>query len=76
MVVEEAFKFQESWFETTRNFFLSFYSVIDVLWPVLLYTILFYPYFACLTTEYKFVGSILGFLYGVLRYVCEYYLKL
>ena len=76
MVVEEAFKVQESWFETTRNFFLSFYSVIDVLWPVLLYTILFYPYFACLTTEYKFVGSILGFLYGVLRYVCEYYLKL
>ncbi|CAH3169472.1 unnamed protein product [Pocillopora meandrina] len=43
-------------------------KIIDVLLAVLLFTILFYPYFVCLTTEYKFVGSILGFLYGVLRF--------
>ncbi|XP_066022599.1 stimulated by retinoic acid gene 6 protein-like [Pocillopora verrucosa] len=43
-------------------------KIIDVLLAVLLCTILFYPYFVCLTTEYKFVGSILGFLYGVLRF--------
>ena len=54
MVLEEAFKNQESWFKTSSNFFLSFNSVIDVLWAVLLCTILFYPYFAYLTTEYKF----------------------
>ena len=77
MVVKEVFDVQESMIRTSRNFFLSLYhSVIDVLLAVLLFTILFYPYFVCLTTEYKFVGSILGFLYGVLRYVCEYFLKL
>ena len=77
MVVKEVFDVQESMIRTSRNFFLSLYhSVIDVLLAVLLCTILFYPYFVCLTTEYKFVGSILGFLYGVLRYVCEYCLKL
>ena len=76
MVLKEVYKAQELFFETTSNIFLSFYSVIDVLLAVLLFTILFYPYFVCLTTEYKFVGSILGFLYGVLRYVCEYFLKL
>ena len=76
MVLKEVYKVRESFFETTSNIFLSFYSVVDVLLAVLLCTILFYPYFVCLTTEYKFVGSILGFLYGVLRYVCEYCLKL
>ena len=77
MVVKEVFDVQESMIRTSRNFFLSLYhSVIDVLLAVLLCTILLYPYFVCLTTEYKFVGSILGFLYGVLRYVCEYCLKL
>ena len=48
MVLGEAFKNQESWFKTSSNFFLSFNSVIDVLWAVLLCTILFYPYFAYL----------------------------
>ena len=76
MVLKEVYKVRESFFETTSNIFLSFYSVIDVLLAVLLCTILFYPYFVCLTTEYKFVGSILGFFYGVLRYVCEYCLIL
>ena len=71
MVLKEVYKVRESFFETTSNIFLSFYSVIDVLLAVLLCTILFYPYFVCLTTEYKLVGSILGFLYGVLRYVCQ-----
>ena len=75
MVIEEVFEVQES-LVNFEHFFLSIYSVIDVLLAVLLCTILFYPYFVCLTTEYKFVGSILGFLYGVLRCVCEYYLIL
>ncbi|CAH3157447.1 unnamed protein product [Pocillopora meandrina] len=43
-------------------------KIIDIFLAVLLCTILFYPYFACLTTEYKLVGSILGFLYGALRF--------
>ena len=45
------------------------FSVFDVLLTVLIYGILFYPFFACLTTEYKLIGSLLGFVYGVLRYV-------
>ena len=28
---------------------------------------MFYPFFACLTTEYKLVGSTLGFLYAAIR---------
>lgn len=34
-----------------------------------MYGIVFYPYFACLTTEYKLIGSVLGLLYGSLRYI-------
>ena len=45
--------------------FLVFQGII----AVLVYGIVFYPFFACLTTEYKLVGSLLGFVYGVLRYV-------
>ena len=45
------------------------FSVFDLLLTVLTYGILFYPFFACLTTEYKLIGSLLGFVYGVLRYV-------
>ena len=72
MVVKKVFEVQESLIKPSSNFFLCIYSVIDVLLAVLLFTILFYPYFVCLTTEYKFVGSILGFLYGVLRCVYVY----
>ncbi|XP_073251824.1 stimulated by retinoic acid gene 6 protein-like [Porites lutea] len=50
---------------------------------VLLYGVLFYPFFACLTTEYKLVGSTLGFLYAAIRFSftvaihfqCESYYK-
>jgi len=45
--------------------FLVFQGIV----AVLVYGILFYPFFACLTTEYKLVGSLLGFVYGALRYV-------
>ena len=34
---------------------------------VLLYGVLFYPFFACLTTEHKLLGSTLGFLYAAIR---------
>ncbi|CAH3157411.1 unnamed protein product, partial [Pocillopora meandrina] len=34
---------------------------------VLVYRILFYPFFACLTTDNRLVGSLLGFLYVTIR---------
>ena len=42
-------------------------SVFQGLLAVLIYGILFYPLFACLTTDNKLLGSILGFLYGAVR---------
>ncbi|XP_066022922.1 stimulated by retinoic acid gene 6 protein-like isoform X5 [Pocillopora verrucosa] len=35
---------------------------------VLVYGILFYPFFACLTTDNRLVGSLLGFLYVTIRF--------
>ena len=37
------------------------------IFSILVYGILFYTFFACLTTEYKLVGSSLGFLYAAIR---------
>ena len=51
----------------TENIVCNEFSVFQGLIGVLVYGILFYPFFACLTTDYKFVGSLLGFLYAVLR---------
>lgn len=48
---------------------MIFFSVFQDLLGVLVYGIVFYPYFACLTTEYKLIGSVLGLLYGSLRYI-------
>ncbi|XP_066030100.1 stimulated by retinoic acid gene 6 protein-like [Pocillopora verrucosa] len=50
---------------------------------VLVYGILFYPIFACLTTDNRLVGSLLGFLYVTIRFAfklgmefqCVIYLK-
>ncbi|XP_078382004.1 stimulated by retinoic acid gene 6 protein-like isoform X1 [Oculina patagonica] len=42
-------------------------KIVDILLVVLVYGILYYPFFVCLTTEYKTVGSLFGFLYGALR---------
>ena len=44
------------------------FSVIQGLISVLVFGILFYPYFACLTTKYKLIGSLMGFLYAAIRY--------
>ena len=45
-----------------------FFSVIQGLVSVLVFGILFYPYFACLTTQYKLIGSLMGFVYSAIRY--------
>ncbi|CAH3146305.1 unnamed protein product, partial [Porites lobata] len=58
-------------------------NVFVKIFSVLVYGILFYPFFACLTTEYKLVGSSLGFLYAAIRFCfdlgiyfqCESYYK-
>lgn len=43
-------------------------SVFQGLIAVLVYGILFYPFFACLnTTDHSLVGSLLGFLYATIR---------
>ena len=44
------------------------FSVIQGLVCVLVFGILFYPYFACLTTQYKLIGSLMGFVYSAIRY--------
>ncbi|KAL9952471.1 hypothetical protein ACROYT_G039733 [Oculina patagonica] len=46
-------------------------KVFDAIIAVLVYGILFYPFFACLTTEYKLVGSLMGFLYVTMRFSME-----
>lgn len=46
-------------------------TVFNALIAVLIYGILFYPFFACLTTEYRLVGSLLGFLYVSMRFSLE-----
>ena len=33
-----------------------------------MFGVLFYPYFACLTTTYKLIGSLMGFVYATIRY--------
>ncbi|CAH3146311.1 unnamed protein product [Porites lobata] len=43
-------------------------KVFHGLIAVLVYGILFYPFFACLTTKYKLVGASLGFLYAAIRF--------
>ena len=44
------------------------FSVIQGLVAVLVYGIVFYPYFACLTTKNKLIGSLIGFVYAASRY--------
>ena len=44
------------------------FTVILGLVCVLVYAIVFYPFFACLTTKYKLIGSLMGFLYATIRY--------
>ena len=44
------------------------FSVIQGLASVLMYGIVFYPFFACLTTKYKLIGSLMGFVYAAIRY--------
>ena len=44
------------------------FTVIEGLVSVLVYGIVFYPFFACLTTKYKLIGSLMGFLYATIRY--------
>ncbi|XP_015748104.1 PREDICTED: stimulated by retinoic acid gene 6 protein homolog [Acropora digitifera] len=43
-------------------------KVIQKLITVLVYGVVFYPYFACLTTKYKLIGSLMGFLYAAIRF--------
>ena len=54
---------------TYYQVFAHLLSVFQGLLAVLIYGILFYPLFACLTTDNKLLGSILGFLYGAVRLV-------
>ena len=44
------------------------FTVIQGLVSVLVYGIVFYPFFACLTTKYKLIGSLMGFVYATIRY--------
>ncbi|XP_015765164.1 PREDICTED: stimulated by retinoic acid gene 6 protein homolog isoform X2 [Acropora digitifera] len=46
-------------------------KVIQGLVSVLVFGVLFYPYFACLTTTYKLIGSLLGFVYATIRFAFE-----
>ena len=44
------------------------FTVLQGLVSVLVYGIVFYPFFACLTTKYKLIGSLMGFVYAGIRY--------
>ncbi|XP_068735285.1 stimulated by retinoic acid gene 6 protein-like [Montipora capricornis] len=43
-------------------------NVFEGLMLVLLYGVLFYPFFACLTTDHRLIGAVLGFIYGAIRF--------
>ncbi|XP_068737738.1 stimulated by retinoic acid gene 6 protein-like isoform X2 [Montipora capricornis] len=43
-------------------------KVVEGLILVLLYGILFYPFFACLTTDHRLIGAVMGFIYGAIRF--------
>ncbi|XP_068735679.1 stimulated by retinoic acid gene 6 protein-like [Montipora capricornis] len=43
-------------------------KVVEGLILVLVYGILFYPCFACLTTDQRLIGAVLGFIYGAIRF--------
>lgn len=60
---------QYSFFSTSSPGWLK---VIQGIVTVVVYGILFYPFFACLTTNYKLVGSLMGFLYAAVRYEINY----
>ncbi|XP_067046352.1 stimulated by retinoic acid gene 6 protein-like isoform X2 [Acropora muricata] len=47
-------------------------KVIQGLVAVLVYGIVFYPYFACLTTKNKLIGSLIGFVYVAIRFSFEF----
>ena len=38
-------------------------TVFQTIITILVYGILFYPLFACMTTDHRLVGSLVGFLY-------------
>ncbi|XP_068706692.1 stimulated by retinoic acid gene 6 protein-like isoform X3 [Montipora foliosa] len=42
-------------------------KVVEGLILVLVYGILFYPFFACLATDHRLIGAVLGFIYGAIR---------
>ncbi|XP_068736315.1 stimulated by retinoic acid gene 6 protein-like [Montipora capricornis] len=42
-------------------------TVVEGLILVLVYGILFYPFFACLATDHRLIGAVLGFIYGAIR---------
>ncbi|XP_074607154.1 stimulated by retinoic acid gene 6 protein-like isoform X2 [Acropora palmata] len=44
------------------------WKVIQGLLAVLIYGILFYPFFVCLTTKYELIGSLMGFVYAAIRF--------
>ncbi|XP_068737733.1 stimulated by retinoic acid gene 6 protein-like isoform X2 [Montipora capricornis] len=46
----------------------SWLKFIQGIVSVIVYGILFYPLFACVTTNYKLVGSLMGFLYAAIRF--------
>ena len=54
---------------TYYQVFAHLRSVFQGLLAVLIYGILFCPFFVCLTTDNKLLGSILGLLYGAVRLV-------
>ncbi|XP_068706615.1 stimulated by retinoic acid gene 6 protein-like isoform X2 [Montipora foliosa] len=43
-------------------------TVVEGLILVLVYGILFYPFFACLATDHRLIGAVLGFIYGAIRF--------
>ncbi|XP_068690937.1 stimulated by retinoic acid gene 6 protein-like, partial [Montipora foliosa] len=43
-------------------------KVVEGLLLVLVYGILLYPFFACLTTDHRLIGAVLGFIYGAIRF--------
>ncbi|CAH3188006.1 unnamed protein product [Porites evermanni] len=51
---------------------LEYFHVFLKISNVFVFGVMFYPFFACLTTEYKLVGSTLGFLYAAIS-CCFYY---
>ena len=67
IVVAKTFLLESVTSNFSQSSFVCLFLVVEGLILVLVYGILFYPFFACLATDHRLIGAVLGFIYGAIR---------